>query len=85
MGERSIDFVILGVAMVVMIPVAIWIARDAKKLGMRKGGLPEASIVDFGPAGWFFCTILLFAVAVPLYFAVARPAYQKRSGRTSSS
>ncbi len=50
--------------MAVILPFAIWIMRDAKKLGMRKGGLPEVSFVDFGP-----CTILLFAVAVPLYFA----------------
>ncbi len=79
MEDNTTDLILFVVAMAVIIPFAIWIMRDAKKLGMRKGGLPEVSFVDFGPGGWATCTILLFAVAVPLYFAVARPAYQRRA------
>lgn len=44
---------------------AIWVLIDAKNIGVKKGLI--TGMGDIGPWGWFFCCLLLWIVAFPLY------------------
>lgn len=44
---------------------AIWVLIDAKKIGVRKDVI--TGIGNIGPWAWFFCCLLLWIVAFPLY------------------
>ncbi len=56
---------------------AIWTAVDASRLGARRGGL-GGGMLDMGPAGWFFATLLLWIIAFPCYLAT-RPKLSRRA------
>jgi len=56
-----------------VIASAIWVAVDASSLGARAGRL-NGGMLDMGPAGWFFVTLLIWIVGFPCYL-VARPRY----------
>lgn len=60
----------------VVIATAIWIAIDASHLGARRGTL-GGGMLDMGPVGWFFATLLLWIVALPCYL-VTRPKLVRR-------
>jgi hypothetical protein len=45
----------------------IWVARDARRLGARRGTL--GGFLDMGPVGWFFACLFLWLVAFPCYLA----------------
>lgn len=61
------------VIFLVVIGTSIGVAVDASNLGVRRG-LLGSSIADMGPAGWFFCCLLLWIVAFPAYL-ITRPKY----------
>jgi hypothetical protein len=50
-----------------MIGTSIWVLFDAKSIGVQKGQMK--GIGNMGPWGWFFCSLLLWIVAFPVYLA----------------
>lgn len=44
---------------------AIWVLIDAKNIGVRKGVI--TGMGNMGPWAWFFCCLLLWIVAFPIY------------------
>jgi len=64
----------MGILMfLIVVGTSIGVAVDASKLGVRRG-LLGSSIADMGPAGWFFCCLLLWIVCFPAYL-ITRPKY----------
>lgn len=58
-----------GVAVIwlVIIGTSIWVAIDASNIGARKGLVK--GVANMGPAGWFFCSLLIWIVGFPVYLA----------------
>ena len=58
-----------GVAVIwlVIIGTSIWVAIDASNIGARKGLVK--GVAHMGPAGWFFCSLLIWIVGFPVYLA----------------
>lgn len=54
-----------GIMGLVVLASAIWMAVDSSQLGYDKRDI--RGIAAMGPAGWFFCGLLLWIVAFPLY------------------
>jgi hypothetical protein len=46
---------------------SIWVYFDAKNIGVKKGQLK--GLLDMGPGGWFFVTLLLWIVGFPAWLA----------------
>lgn len=46
---------------------SIWVYFDAKNIGVKKGQLK--GLLDMGPVGWFFVTLLLWIVGFPAWLA----------------
>jgi hypothetical protein len=55
------------VIFLVVICTSIWVAIDASSIGARSGLVK--GLAGMGPAGWFFCCLLLWIVGFPLYLA----------------
>ena len=51
----------------VIIGTSIWVAIDASRIGARKGLVK--GLADIGPAGWFFCCLLIWIIGFPVYLA----------------
>lgn len=58
----------------VIVASTIWVAIDANKLGMRRGGL-HGGVLDMGAVSWTICVFFLWIVSFPCYL-VARSRYQ---------
>ena len=58
----------------VIIGTAIWVYFDAKSIGVKKGQI--TGILNMGPVGWFFVTLLLWIIGFPAYLAT-RGKYKK--------
>jgi hypothetical protein len=58
-----------GVAVIwlVIIGTSIWVAIDASNIGARRGLI--RGLGNMGPAGWFFCCLLLWIIGFPVYLA----------------
>lgn len=56
-----------------IVACAIWVGFDSARLGAKRGVL-GGGIADIGPVSWFFCVLLLWIIAMPLYLAT-RPKY----------
>lgn len=54
----------------VVLATSIWMAADASKLGYDRRDV--RGLAAMGPVGWFFCGLLLWIVAFPLYL-IKRP------------
>ena len=57
----------------------VWVARDAKRLGAKRGTL--GGFLDMGPVGWFFACLLLWIVAFPCYLATRHKLVAAKAGR----
>jgi hypothetical protein len=57
---------IVGIWLLVIV-TSIWVAVDASNIGARRGLIK--GLGDMGPAGWFFCCLLVWIVGVPVYLA----------------
>jgi hypothetical protein len=57
----------VAVIWLVIIGTSIWVAIDASNIGARKGLLK--GLANMGPAGWFFCCLILWIVGFPVYLA----------------
>lgn len=68
-----------GFFYLVVIGSAIWIAIDASRLGAKRGAL-GGGMLDMGPAGWFFATLLLWIVALPCYLTTRPKLVRRNSG-----
>jgi hypothetical protein len=51
----------------VIIGTSIWVAIDASNIGARRGLVK--GLANMGPAGWFFCCLLLWIIGFPVYLA----------------
>jgi hypothetical protein len=51
----------------VVIGTSIWVLFDAKSIGIQKGQIK--GVLDMDAFGWFFCCLLLWIVAFPIYIA----------------
>jgi hypothetical protein len=71
---------IVGTLIVVL--TSIWVMIDAKIIGVKKGQV--AGLLDLGPWGWFFCSLLLWIVAFP-YYLIKRCEYKRINGRAGGS
>ncbi|MHB1510789.1 MAG: SHOCT domain-containing protein [Acidimicrobiales bacterium] len=49
----------------VILGTSIWVAIDASRIGARKGLVN--GLADMGPAGWFFCCLLVWIIGFPVY------------------
>jgi len=58
-----------GVAVIwlVIIGTSIWVAVDSSNIGARKGLVKGSG--NMGPAGWFFCCLLIWIIGFPVYLA----------------
>jgi hypothetical protein len=56
-----------AVVLLVVIGTSIWVAIDASHIGARKGLI--RGLGNMGPAGWFFCCLLLWIIGFPVYLA----------------
>ena len=58
-----------GVAVIwlVIIGTSIWLAVDSSNIGARKGLVKGSG--NMGPAGWFFCCLLIWIIGFPVYLA----------------
>jgi hypothetical protein len=58
-----------GVAVIwlVIIGTSIWVAIDASNIGARRGLIK--GLGNMGPAGWFFCCLLIWIIGFPVYLA----------------
>ncbi len=65
----QIDVLIL----LAIVGTSIWVLFDAKQIGVKKGQM-KGGVVDNGPVGWFFGSLLLWIVVFPLYL-VKRSEY----------
>lgn len=52
---------------VVVIGTSVWVAFDAKTIGVKKGQVK--GMAGMGPIGWFFACLLIWIIAFPLYLA----------------
>lgn len=62
----------------IVIGTSIWVLFDAKSIGIQKGQIK--GVLDMGPFGWFFCCLLLWIVAFPIYLA-KRSEYKRINAR----
>lgn len=46
---------------------SIWVYFDAKTIGVKKGQID--GLLNMGPVGWFFITLLLWIVGFPAWLA----------------
>jgi hypothetical protein len=60
--------------LILAIGSAIWVGSDAKKLGMRRGGL-GGGLFDLPTYSWVLATLLIWIIGFPCYL-VARGKYQ---------
>ena len=58
----------------VIVGTSIWVAFDAKSIGIKKGQLK--GMLDMGPLGWFFVCLFLWIIGFPAYLAM-RGKYKK--------
>jgi hypothetical protein len=58
---------VVALLYLVVIGTSIWVAVDASSIGARSGLVK--GFAGMGPAGWFFCCLLLWIVGFPLYLA----------------
>ena len=56
-----------GLVFLVVIGTSIWVAIDASNIGARKGLVK--GVGNMGPAGWFFCCLLIWIIGFPVYLA----------------
>ena len=57
---------------------AFWVLIDASSMGVKKGQI--TGIGNLSPLGWFWCCLLLWIVAFPLYLS-KRPELKRLSGK----
>jgi hypothetical protein len=60
--------------LILVIGSAIWVGSDAKKLGVRRGGL-GGGFFDLPTYSWVLATLLIWIIGFPCYL-VARGKYQ---------
>lgn len=65
----------------VVIGTSLWVLQDASTIGVRKG--LQTGVTDMGVGGWFFCCLLFWIIAFPLYLSsrqtiIAAVAGEKR-------
>lgn len=63
-----------GFILILIIGTAIWVYFDAKAIGVKKGQL--TGLANMGPVSWFFVTLFLWILGLPLYLA-NRGKYKK--------
>jgi hypothetical protein len=71
---------IVGTLIVVL--TSVWVLIDAKIIGVKKGQV--TGLLDLGPWGWFFCSLLLWIVAFPCYL-IKRRGYKRINGRAGGA
>ena len=54
-----------SIILLIIIGTSIWVLIDAKSIGVEKGTVK--GVANMGPWGWFFCCLLLWIIAFPLY------------------
>lgn len=69
------------IIMLVIFGTSIWVFFDARSIGVKKGQVK--GLVDMGPLGWFFVTLLLWIIGFPAYLAT-RNKYKKISEEKSA-
>lgn len=57
----------------VVVATSAWVAIDASKLGVRRGGL-GGGFNDVGPVSWFFACLLIWLIGFTAYL-ITRPRY----------
>lgn len=57
----------IGLVWLIIIGTSIWVAIDASNIGARKGLVK--GVANMGPAGWFFCCLLIWIIGFPVYLA----------------
>lgn len=57
----------VAVIWLVIIGTSIWVAIDASNIGARRGLIK--GLGNMGPAGWFFCCLLIWIIGFPVYLA----------------
>jgi hypothetical protein len=62
------------VVLLLVIGTSVWVAVDAKNLGMQRGRI-GGGMLDMSVTGWVVCCLLLWIIAFPCYL-VARGKYQ---------
>ena len=62
------------IILLVILGTSIWVFFDARAIGVKKGLIK--GMVDMGPWGWFFVTLLLWIIGFPAYLAM-RGKYKK--------
>lgn len=70
------------VVLVVVVVSAIWVYFDAKAIGVKKGQV--SGFADMGPVGWFFVTLLLWIIGLPLYL-VKRSEFKRVNATAAAS
>lgn len=55
------EVVIVGVVL-----TSLWVLVDSIQIGARRG-LLGGGMLDIGPAGWFFCCLVLWVIGFPAY------------------
>jgi hypothetical protein len=65
-----------------LIGTSTWVYFDAKSIGIKKGQIK--GMLDMGPIGWFFITLLLWIIGFPAWLAT-RSKYKQINSNTEKT